>query len=123
MLLMPQDKEVAALLGLPRHIQLKEDDEPDLEAMCTDHPVYNEMVKTMQSGLSEIIGDYKEICADAIKKVKGKKHKVPNAELDKSRLEELSRTLLKMILDAGAAGAGKSIDAAANATMKKFGKK
>jgi hypothetical protein len=123
MLLMPQDKEVAALLGLPRHIQLKEDDEPDLEAMCTDHPVYNEMVKTMRSGLSKIIGDYKEICDDAIKKAKDEGHKVPNAKLDKSRLERLSRTLLKMLLDAGAAGTGKAIDSTASAKMKKFGKK
>ncbi|MCY1082651.1 AHH domain-containing protein [Archangium lansingense] len=107
MLLMPQDREVAELLDLPRHIQLKDDDEPDLAAMCTDHPAYNEMVREMDSGLDAIIQDYKEICDQ---KIEEGEHDVPDGLLDKARLESLSKRLLRIILDWGSDARGGSLE-------------
>ena len=108
MLLMPQDREVAEILNLPRHIQLKDDDEPDLDAMCTNHPVYNEMVVVMRNGLESIIAGYVEICNQAIEEAQP--HEIPDPELDKTKLEKLSEKLLKIIL--GWSG-GSSLDALA----------
>lgn len=93
MLLMPQDREVARLLGLPRHLQLREDDAPGLSDACTNHPIYNDMV---ESKLTPVINAYKEDCAKAQKKATG--HKVPKVELDKTRLENVSKSLLDWIL-------------------------
>lgn len=108
MLMMPQDREVAAILGIPRHIQLKENDEATLAAMCTDHPVYNQMVKEMKSGLNTIVKDYVAICDKAIKKA-DKKHEEPKATLSKAKLESLSRKLMSMILNWGSSKKGKKM--------------
>jgi len=112
MLLMPQDKRVAAILGLPRHIQLRDKDAPGLAPICGNHPVYNEMTCTIRNGLNSIIRNYRKICNEAIDAVKGT-HKVPKPSLDKKKLENLSKRLLKMILGATAAGKikkGQAID-------------
>ncbi|WP_239989216.1 AHH domain-containing protein [Corallococcus macrosporus] len=116
MLLIPQDREVAALLNLPRHIQLKDDDTKSLPASCTDHPVYNVMVSRMIEGLNKIIENYKSIC----EKSKDKdEHETPDVELDKSRLEELSAQLLEIILAWGrASNTGPSLDKKSTQLMK-----
>jgi hypothetical protein len=106
MLFIPQDREVAELLNLPRHIQLKDNDEPGLSAICTDHPLYNQMVREIKTGLKTIIADYRRICDQAIDAVKGT-HENPNPSLDKTKLEKLSETLLKMLLGWGMGAAGK----------------
>jgi len=121
MLMIPQDREVAELLHLPRHIQLKENDAPDLAAMCTDHPVYSKMVVEMLTGLNQIINDYKGICDQEIQK--NPQHKIPDATLDKARLEELSLRLLRIILDWGAGIGGGSLDKKADRAMKKVKKR
>lgn len=116
MLLMPQDKRVADLLGLPRHIQLRDKDAPGLAPICGNHPVWNEMTCTIRGGLNSIIKGYKKICDDAIDAVKGT-HKVPKVTLDKNKLENLSKRLLAMILSAQGAGhidEGQSLDALAD---------
>lgn len=127
MLFLPQDREVAQVLSLPRHIQLKDDDAPDLEAMCTDHPVYNQMVREMDAGLKSIISSYRSICDNAVKEVEGT-HDVPNAKLDKAKLEQLSRDLLDILLQwggvmnaalSGSKRKGRSLDALAQKSVRK----
>lgn len=99
MLLIPQDREVANILGLPRHIQLKDGDIAGLDAECMDHPVYSMWTRTVKSGLNEVIQGYKGICESAEKKAKEAGHENPDPELDKKKLERLSRTLLEQILN------------------------
>jgi hypothetical protein len=114
MLLIPQDKEVANILGLPRHLQQKEGD-ATVSPQVTDHPRYTDLVK---SKLEKIIEDYASICLKA-QKEKEKKHDTPDPDLDKKRLESLSKSLLKMVLNWGGTDQpgdkGCSLDAAAAA--------
>jgi hypothetical protein len=117
MLLMPQDKRVADILGLPRHIQLRDNDASGLSAQCGNHPVYNLMACEIRLGLDSVMRSYRKIVDQAIKAVKGT-HKVPKPALDKEKLVRLSRRLLKMILGASGAGLitkGQSLDAMATA--------
>lgn len=102
MLLMPQDKEVGAILDMPRHIQLKECD-ANVKASCTNHPVYNEMVATMEDGLDDIISEFKQTVLDAIEE----KCTEPDIKLSRDKLEELSDSLLEIILKGDG---GKSLD-------------
>jgi hypothetical protein len=53
-----------------------------------------------------IITNYRNICDEALKAIEGT-HDTPNPSLDKAKLEELSETLLKMLLGWGAGAAGK----------------
>ncbi|MCY1016936.1 AHH domain-containing protein [Pyxidicoccus sp. MSG2] len=122
MLMIPQDREVAALLNLPRHIQLKDDDAPSLAASCTDHPIYSAMVKEVEMGLNKIIDDYKSIC-DGAKPKPGEEHEIPDVDLDKSKLEDLSELLLQMHLNWGKpGGTGPSLDKKATQVLKKIGR-
>ncbi|WP_395832497.1 AHH domain-containing protein [Archangium violaceum] len=107
MLFIPQDQEVAELLNLPRHIQRKDGDAPDVPANYGNHPLYNKMVREIKKGLDTIITDYRSICEKAITAVE-EEHDIPNPSLDKKKLEELSETLLQMLLGWGAGAAGKS---------------
>ena len=100
MLMMPQDKEVGAILNMPRHIQNKDGDAPDIKSTCTSHPVYDKMVKEMDDGLQEIVKGYRKTIEDAIEE----DCEEPDFKLDKAKLEELSKDLLGIIL-AGDAGA------------------
>jgi hypothetical protein len=106
MFLLPQDKEVAQILSLARHIQLKYANEGVAE-MCTDHPVYNRLVESL---LNTIIIEYKMICDEA----KPEGHKIPNASLDKKRLENLSTHLMEQIINWGKIEAGASLDKHSN---------
>ncbi|ATB45388.1 AHH domain-containing protein [Corallococcus macrosporus] len=116
MLMIPQDREVAALLNLPRHIQLKDDDTKSLPASCTNHPIYNLLVSEMTDGLSSIVDDYKKICVQAADR---EEHEIPDVELDKARLERLSTKLLEIILSWGRPeGAGPSLDKKANKAIQ-----
>jgi len=120
MLLIPQDMEVANILGLPRHLQLKEDDsgeagsEPPLKKLrspCFDHFEYGKMVESMtETGLNTIISGYRSICESANNATEGS-HDKPDPALDKELLQNLSRQLLDTILGWGAdqAKAGKSL--------------
>ncbi|WP_020405096.1 AHH domain-containing protein [Hahella ganghwensis] len=98
MLFLPMDKEVGKILDVPRHLILREDDEPDLDAMCQAHPVYDEMVKEMDKGLEKILKGYRKICNKAVSD-NDDEHVIPDAKLDKAKLEKLSETLLETILD------------------------
>lgn len=108
MLFLPQDREVAELLELPRHLQLKDGDgQVYVSVPCTDHPVYSEMVLEIAAGLNKIIQGYRKICDQNGQGV----HKSPNAALDKRKLEDLSRRLLKLLLKWGQSKyAGMSLD-------------
>lgn len=107
--LLPQDLEVANILGIPRHLQLQHAD-GSVSIAIGNHPVYNKMVLDAKRGLDTIVQDFAKICKDAITKAK-KKHKVPKAQLSKKKLENLSKRLLKWIL--APTKAGVSIDARA----------
>jgi hypothetical protein len=118
MMLMPQDKRVADILDLPRHLQLRDKDAGGIAAMCGNHPVYNLLACEVRLGLDSILRGYRKIVDQAIDDVKGT-HKIPKPQLDKKKLERLSRKLLKMILGAEAEGlvsVGQSLDAMAAAT-------
>lgn len=112
MVLMPQDLEVANILGVPRHLQLAHKD-GGVKVAIGNHPEYNKMVLEAERGLNSIVKDYAKICKDAIKKAKRTTHKIPKAQLSKKKLENLSKRLLKGILTPTKAGI--SLDAKANA--------
>jgi len=112
MLLMPQDREVAKMLRMPRHIQLKEGDDPSISAQVFNHPEYNDMV---QVGLDEIISEYADI-ADKADKAKAKPHDIPKVKLSKAKLEALSERLLTLVLSWGD---GFSLDSHAAEVLKK----
>lgn len=103
MLLMPQDKEVGAILDMPRHIQNKDGDAPNIKSACTNHPVYNEMVINLKQGLRPIVNEYKK----NVKEAQKAKCEKPDYKLNKSKLEELSKDLLDIIL---AGDGGQSLD-------------
>jgi hypothetical protein len=115
MFMMPQDKEVAAILGLTRHIQLKEKDSPGNAQNCTDHPGYTKVVEVR---LARIIDSYNKICKDAIKKV-NKKHPVPKPKVDKAKLHRLSKSLMNLVLAWGQLQPGASLDHIAKAIKKR----
>jgi hypothetical protein len=110
MLIMPQDLQVANMLGMPRHLQLQHDD-GGVEVAIGNHPVWNQYVVDVENGLKTIIDDYAKICKDAIADAEKNQHPLPNAELDKKKLEALSERLLKFILEGGPG----SLDAIAKA--------
>lgn len=110
MLLMPQDLEVARILGMPRHLQLQHTD-GGVSVAIGNHPEYNQEVRDVARGLDSIVKDYAKICKDAITKAK-KKHKIPKAQLSKKKLEALSRRVLKWLL--APTKAGISIDSKAH---------
>ncbi|WNO10391.1 hypothetical protein [Teredinibacter sp. KSP-S5-2] len=95
MLLIPQDKEVGRILDMPRHLVLKEGDDASVEASCTDHPVYNEMVRDMDKGLTKILEGYRK----TIQNAEVGECEEPDFELDKKKLEDLSEELLELILE------------------------
>ena len=113
MFMLPQDKEVAKILGLARHLQLKVGDVAGIAASCTDHPSYSDFV---QQRLKTIIDSYKQLCDQAISDTQP--HDVPKADLDKKKLENLSDTLMNRILDWGESGTGESIDSHAKNEME-----
>lgn len=101
MIILPMDKEVAKILGLPRHLTLKE---PGRTPDCTDHKVYTSKV---EKRLKAIIDGYKKIVSEA----KAEDHDNPKPTLDKKKLEKLSRDCYQTILQFGMLNAGEPLDA------------
>lgn len=106
MFMLPQDREVAKVLGLARHIQLKEDDADGISGMCTNHPIYNRLV---DDKLTQIINGYRTTVKSAIDSAE-KTHDVPNPSLDKAKLEALSKELMDLIVSWGKKRDGSSLD-------------
>ena len=100
MIILPQDKEVAAILNLPRHLVLKE---PGRTPQCTNHAAYTDTVETE---LLNIINGYKKI----VDKAAEENHESPKPELDKIKLETLSKDCYQTILDFGKTSPGEPID-------------
>ena len=96
MLLMPQDKEVAKLLDLPRHLRLKGNGK-------LDHPKYNNLVKRR---LKKTLRDFEQAC----KPPEGVKHEDFNVALSKSQLEKLSNDCRATIIKPGPGMSGKPLD-------------
>lgn len=104
MFILPMDAAVGSELFLPRHLGLiKRSDR-------FNHPDYNDMV---ESKLKEIVDEYKRICDQAVDDTEP--HDVPNAELDKAKLENLSKRCELVIKKFGAVALGGAIDAMKNA--------
>ena len=100
MLLMPQDKEVAKILGLPRHIELKYND-GNAPSNTFNHPKYN----------AKVGADIKVVLKTYLSLIKGGDedgHPNPDTNLDKSQLEAKSLFWLNWILTC--ASPGLSID-------------
>lgn len=114
MFMLPQDKEVASILQLTRHLQLRHDDAAGVKEKFTDHPGYSDLVRDL---MNAIITGYKTICDEA----KPDGHKIPKAELDRAKLENLSKDLMNMILSWGTASPGASLDKKAGESMRKEG--
>lgn len=113
MIFLPMDKRIGQVLHLPRHLEVR---------AAMSHRTYDSFIKAAVSsageakyrisrdkGLREIIQDFKRFADKAKKKVEGS-HGEPNLKLGRAKLEDLSRKLLKHILDWGAAGGGESLD-------------
>lgn len=92
MMFLPQDKEVARILRIPRHLTLMHTDGPKKLPECFDHALYNLFVAAK---LKAIIGTYKKAFADA--KKKNEKHPEKAGNLDKTKLEKLSKQLFDLI--------------------------
>ncbi len=104
MFILPMDAAVGAETFLPRHLGLiKQSDR-------FNHPDYNDMV---ESKLKEIVDDYKRICDQAV--TDAKPHELPKAELDKAKLESLSKRCELVIKKFGAVALGDAIDVMKNA--------
>lgn len=112
MIFLPMDKRVGSLVRLPRHLERR---------ALRSHPVYDDYVKAEKKletdedkGLKRIMNEFKKAAKQA-QDAAGDDHPIPDADLSKKKLEKLSRTLLKDILDWGAVGTGASLDEEAGA--------
>jgi hypothetical protein len=103
MILLPQDKEVGLLYGLPRHLVL-EDDTIVVDEECPkfNHVQYNQKV---EKRLFDIINDYIQTCDPAA----NPKCETKEVKLAKQKLEELSRDCFIEITRAAAGEAISSI--------------
>jgi hypothetical protein len=100
MFILPGDMRVAAEVFLPRHLgMLRQSD-------TFNHPDYNDFVDTE---LTKIVNDYKEICDKALQDAKG--HDLPKATLDKAKLERLSKRCDLLVKLFGATAMGAQLDA------------
>jgi A nuclease family of the HNH/ENDO VII superfamily with conserved AHH len=105
---LPMDRAVGSILRLPRHLERR---------ALKSHPVYDGYVRGEQkyqdetaSGLSKVMDHYSEIAKKAKDAADPKKHAIPDAEMSKRKLENLSKDLLEIILEWGESGTGDSLD-------------
>ena len=91
MIFLPQDKEVGVILELPRHIQLKEDDDLSIRANCTSHPEYDDLI-------IEFLGEEFDEIAKKVRDSKAGICESPDFELFKDDLEDFSLQMLDWIL-------------------------
>jgi hypothetical protein len=100
--ILPQDEEVARILGLPRHLILEgTTKKTKLKTEYFDHKEYNAAVKDR---LDTILDDYSKICDKATQA-----HQEPDVTLTKDALEKLSRDCWKKIQSFGKSNAGLAI--------------
>jgi A nuclease family of the HNH/ENDO VII superfamily with conserved AHH len=102
MILLPQDREVGKILGLPRHLILKELAGPGLDAR-TEVASHRDYDCFVEERLTKIISDFaaridKKNCVDA-----------EDPQTNKQRLEKLSRELLQQIKAFGADRLGRPL--------------
>jgi len=102
-IILPQDKEVARLLKLPRHLIMMDPDPGEPNQTC-NHPQYTEKV---EKALEKVIDEYRSIAEKGEKKPCSEPVKV---ELDIEKLNKLSRNCYKTIVDFGRAQAGNPLD-------------
>lgn len=111
LLLMPQDREVAAHIGILRHLQLKDEDGYMVSPQVGNHPEYNRIV---EQKLNLIVNDFNKIVEEANTKADPEKHQVPKFTLAKKKLEKLSDKMFDWIVTNSKTSAGQSLDSAAN---------
>jgi len=107
LIFLPMDKRIGSILRLPRHLERR---------ALKSHPVYDDYVAARLAvedeetkTLSKIMNEYADLAKNAQTESQDP-HEIPDAELSKAQLEELSGTLLTLILAWGAAGTGASLD-------------
>jgi len=101
MIILPQDREVAKILNLPRHLVLKE---VGRQPEYADHPMYTRKVRIK---LEKIVNSYAKAVREANK---GKPHGKVRPDLDKKKLEELSKSCYSTILNFGKLNGGAPLD-------------
>jgi hypothetical protein len=102
MILLPQDKEVARALGLPRHLVLADEPEGIDPTPKFDHVSYSNNV---YNGLKKVINQYKLACDQELKK----KCDTSDFKLAKDKLERISRQCYEAVIAHGAKMPGSSI--------------
>lgn len=104
MIILPHDREVAASLGLPRHLKGHESLSHELETKkrYTDHPDYSRRVKFK---IRPVVDQYKAIVAAA-----DEDHDKPPDKLAKDTLVAISVEIYNAIKAAGPHMKGKSLD-------------
>jgi A nuclease family of the HNH/ENDO VII superfamily with conserved AHH len=86
MIILPMDREVAKVLGLPKHLA---------ETTSRDHPKYSEMIKKL---LRSVMNDLRKELEDALGK--GEDHDKIKVDLCRKRLEQRSTVVYNLILAA-----------------------
>jgi hypothetical protein len=109
-ILLPNDKEPARALKLPRHLVLE--DGPD---GLDDHPKFNHDAynRNVLDGLKSVINAYKAACERATE------HACETSELTLSKrlLEDLSRQCLEAVLEFGSSHPGEAISSMSQASF------
>lgn len=98
MLLIPQDREVATMLGMPAHLQFEESADGKVKKSTADHPVWSEYITVMENGLNKILKSYASTCKGAITKADKQGHDEPKTSLSKEKLVKLSGRLRRIVL-------------------------
>ncbi|OJH39239.1 AHH domain-containing protein [Cystobacter ferrugineus] len=101
-IILPQDMEVARVLGLPRHLILEDGSWMVEKSPKFDHMAYN---LNVEDRLKPIIDEYKDACDKELRK----KCDTSKFKLSKRKLERLSRICYKSVTDHGAANPGSPI--------------
>lgn len=110
MMFLPQDKEIAKILRIPRHLQMRFKDAPGIKSSVRDHRVYSDHASRE---IVAICNEFKEKYDDTYQKDK-EKHPKATAKAHKERLEKLSDELYEMItsfVKPGGPSDGLSLDA------------
>lgn len=101
-IILPQDMEVARVLGLPRHLILEDDSWMIETSPKFDHMGYNWNV---QKRLNPIINRYKKACDDELRN----NCDTTAFKLSKAKLEQLSKICYQSVINHGTASPGSPI--------------
>jgi len=101
MVILPQGREVAAALGLPRHLKGDESG-PNQKPEFYSHTDYSKLV---EKKLTSVMRGYKKLYAKQLKK----KHPPPPDKLSRKKIEKISKKIFKNIENLSSQLAGKAL--------------